>query len=282
MMVGQERDASDALHDFRSGTSDVDWCEHNYEVTKLVAEFYNTISNALFFIMPPLLIYLNWQYAKRVSIYTNLIWALLVIVGIGSVYFHATLSLVGQLLDEISIVWVIFGAIALLFPREHMPTIFRGSRDNFRKVILCTALVASFLAFLMPVLNAFILFSLGFPCAYILVKELKRCKCPRVYYLGCRCCLTWVVAVICWLSDKFFCRMWSSIAFPYLHCFWHIFIAISGCTSIVTLIYFNAVAEVPEQMPVLKYWPSNKWDNFGIPYIAFKALAPCRSTCKYL
>jgi hypothetical protein len=44
-------------------SSPVDWCEPNYVYSDNIAEFYNTISNGFFILLPPLLIYLHWPYA---------------------------------------------------------------------------------------------------------------------------------------------------------------------------------------------------------------------------
>ena len=46
------------------------------------------------------------QYQHIMEMPINIIWILLMIVGFGSIYFHATLSLAGQLVDEIAILWV--------------------------------------------------------------------------------------------------------------------------------------------------------------------------------
>ncbi|XP_013379174.1 alkaline ceramidase 2 [Lingula anatina] len=255
------------MHEFQRGSSDVDWCEANYDITSFIAEFFNTISNALFIVGPPLLIYLFRHYARLVTWEVNIVWGLLVIVGLGSAYFHATLSLVGQLLDEIAILWVLMAALGMWFPKRLLPLVFQHSRRNFKVALMCFTALSSGLACVMPEVNAFVLMLFGIPATMLLCTELWRTQCRRVRSLGIRCGVLWLLAVTCWINDRVFCDVWSSLHFPYLHCAWHILIFIASYTACVLFAYFDVVEEIPEQMPVLKYWPKNHWDFWGVPYI---------------
>lgn len=133
------------------------------------------ISNALFFIYPPILCLLSRQYANRMTSGVYVVWMLLVVVGIGSVYFHATLSLAGQLLDEIAIIWVVIAAAALWWPRDFIPWPFKNMNKNYFKNILASAgIKISFLAFVYPAINAFVLFIIAVPITSVLILRLKR------------------------------------------------------------------------------------------------------------
>jgi hypothetical protein len=83
----------------RFESSPVDWCESNYAVHGSIAEFWNSLSSipiALVAAVPdlvPLRLWLSDSNKVRV------ILLLLVLIGLGSTYFHATLSVWGQVAD---------------------------------------------------------------------------------------------------------------------------------------------------------------------------------------
>lgn len=52
----------------------------------------------------------------------------MIVVGLSSAYFHATLSLIGQLLDEVAILWVCCAAFSMFYPKKFYPRWLNGNR----------------------------------------------------------------------------------------------------------------------------------------------------------
>jgi len=85
-------------------------------------------SNFLFILLPPVLIMLFKEYGRFVTPGIHVIWVLLIVVGLSSMYFHATLSLIGQLLDELAILWVFMAAFSLFYPKRYYPKFVKNDR----------------------------------------------------------------------------------------------------------------------------------------------------------
>jgi alkaline ceramidase len=254
----------------KPGSSPVDWCESNYIITPQIAEFYNTFSNILFLVGPPVLIYLFKEYGKLVHPFIHVVWTLLIVVGLSSAYFHATLSLAGQLLDELTILWVFFSTFAVFVPKRYLPKIFKNRR-RFYVFMFFFTLASTFMSFYRPAANAFAMMFLTIPTVYLLCHELIQIKEQekKVYNLGFRTVAVLVIAVICWISDRMFCPFYSSIKFPYLHGFWHILIFLASYSICVLFAYIYVRDELPECAPKLTYWPLINFE-LGIPYISVK------------
>eukprot|EP00040_Diaphanoeca_grandis_P015272 m.77737 g.77737 ORF g.77737 m.77737 type:complete len:372 (+) comp25043_c0_seq1:424-1539(+) len=115
-----------------SGSSPIDWCEGNYEVNQNVAEFWNTLSS-----LPALIAAAKvWQvmvYGRfdQIRPSAHLIWISFFLIAIGSAYFHARLSLLGQITDEVPIVMVNVYAMVLLPSRKNIQDLLGNRAANF-------------------------------------------------------------------------------------------------------------------------------------------------------
>jgi len=280
---------------FDKGTSHVKWCEGKYEVTEYVAEFYNTFSNIPFFALPPLAAYLSWDYSIAIDAGINVVWGLLVIVGAGSGYFHATLSLSGQLIDEWAIIWVFMTGFALWTPADLYPTTWSrferwftcilglrpstsDRRTAFKLTVFAAAVLLTGLSLLYPVANAFMLFSFIMPALAILKYEYRyhdigACTDSRTQTVVrlAKTSLSWLIAaVVCWVNDRLFCQWWQSLPIPYpqLHAIWHVFILIAAYTMCIVASWAHAERMVPSSHPEIRYWP---FPACGIPFVHIKA-----------
>lgn len=131
--------------------------------------------------------YLFRDYAKIVNPGIHIVWSLLIFVGLSSAYFHATLSLMGQLLDELSILWVYTLTMMLFCPRKNLPKILQN-RLLFSALLLTLSISASILSVFRPYFNAFALMILILPTVHLLLCELERIKHKEsdVFSLGVR------------------------------------------------------------------------------------------------
>ncbi|RWS04275.1 Alkaline ceramidase-like protein [Dinothrombium tinctorium] len=232
---------------FEPGSAAVDWCEYNYKVSPHIAEFFNT------------------HIVKEIK---QCIWftsLLVAIVGISSVYFHATLSLVGQLLDEISILLAIVCGFGLLCPQKRIPNCFGNNRKKLLFALITACGLISTTCLIYPWINAFILMTLIVPIVFVLLEELKICSTPRINRLGGRGLMLLVTSVIVWIFDRLFCSCWIMLGIPYLHAFWHVLIAITTYYFIILFAFFRIKSEYNESCQV-KYWPSDHREIL-VPYL---------------
>uniref|UniRef100_A0A8C6RVJ8 Alkaline ceramidase n=1 Tax=Nannospalax galili TaxID=1026970 RepID=A0A8C6RVJ8_NANGA len=245
---------------FAYQSSEVDWCESNFQHSELVAEFYNTFSNVFFFIFGPLMMFLLHPYAQKRTWGIYVISVLFMVIGLFSMYFHMTLSFLGQLLDEISILWLLASGYSVWLPRCYFPNFLQGNRSHFTCLVFTATMISTFLTFLKPTINAYALNSIGIHILYIVTSN------QDLRHLIEISVVLWVSALTSWISDRALCSFWQRIHFFYLHSIWHVLISITFPYGIVTMALVDAKYEMPGQTLKVHYWPRDSW-LVGLPYV---------------
>mmetsp|Transcript_59363 Transcript_59363/g.109782 ORF Transcript_59363/g.109782 Transcript_59363/m.109782 type:complete len:256 (-) Transcript_59363:99-866(-) len=204
----------------------IDWCESNYAVVSWIAEFWNTFSSLA--ILIPAVLGLRIAKRRRYEAVVLLQFSLLIPVGIGTAWFHANLTYLGQMVDELAMLagganWVVGLLLAVYRSRgEAAPT----SR--------ITALVAVTAGFSMAhascgftvVFQVF--FTLFVVAGLFLLYELYW----NVFTLGAQRCLihmylgSLVGSTAVWQMDIHACAWLSSLPLgnPELHAWWHMIV----------------------------------------------------------
>lgn len=274
-------------------TSPHDWCERNYVHSDYVAEYYNTLSNLPFIAIAAFQLYLCQSYAKHVTKHIVSLWILMAFVGFGSAYYHATLSLAGQIIDELSIFYLIMGCTATIVPRWRysrpclLGYLFHGDAERWRTVFYTIMVIGTFLSWLAPALNAAILLTFSFPLTVHLVQDLNVTTSSTTWRLSSAMILWWILAVAIWIMDKYKCEelveMFGVNDFPYpeFHAWWHIGACVSAYSAIVLAQLSFAHAEAPELNAQIRYYPwslSSRYAHveFGIPFIKLELPATAK------
>jgi alkaline ceramidase len=193
-----------------------------------------------------------------------MLFTLLFIVGIGSVYFHGSLSIAGQVLDELPISLLCMFGCFMLRPKKKWHDSLRSFlfSDSF---FICAIIGSTLISILYPVLShVFVLswlpltigsFFQEFNAASEKGKNAARGLFGITIMFFC-------LAFGCWLLDRLACEQVQAIfGFnPQLHAFWHVFISFTFwgcvCTGIIIRCSGDGIQVTPK--------PS----GFVMPYIA--------------
>ncbi|XP_074893587.1 alkaline ceramidase 1 isoform X3 [Buteo buteo] len=198
---------------FSYQSAEVDWCEGNFERSAVIAEYYNTISNVSFFVLSPALLYLNRQYRQHRAVPMYVVSCLLFCVGIFSMYFHMTLSYVGQLLDELSILWTLAVAYSFWYPRVYFPRCIK-TRKHFFWLSGITTVISTLMSFIKPAFNAYVLNCIAFHLLYLTWRELKKHVLIAMSLLYC--CPLVIYFDVCYEMPSFKPKLeyWPSDSWP--------------------------------------------------------------------
>ena len=208
-------------------TSTIDWCEQNYAVTPYVAEFFNTVSSLAMVLAGVL-----GAGRRSTDGQVRIAFALLMLVGLGSIAFHATLRRQLQMLDELPMLYLVTWLVWLLVETGPRPRFGRWFPVALLVYLsFATAAVAlarggvQFLAFHVS-FGALELFCLG----RVTWLALQPANAPvrRRFLVGLG---AYVLGIGLWFADLVDCS-WLSVTLPrlgvpnpQLHAWWHVLVS---------------------------------------------------------
>ncbi|KAI8643799.1 alkaline phytoceramidase family protein [Parasitella parasitica] len=205
-------------------TSSVDWCEENYTHTHYIAEFWNTVSSLAMVALGFLGVALHH---KSLGWRLSASYLLIVVVGIGSVLFHATLQFEHQMWDEVPMVWCACQLLWVLLD-EHG---YQGIGYTTSISIYCA--FATYVTSVNKGTTQFFMFQSSFGLVmwtdlyfvYKLYKNVDNEQVIRLFHQGCKFLL---LALGVWLFDSNFCFVFDHVPNPQFHAWWHVLM----CTSL--------------------------------------------------
>ncbi|ORZ33668.1 ceramidase [Catenaria anguillulae PL171] len=229
---------------WRPVTSSVDWCESNYVVSYYVAEFANSISNVALFIGGLFLIWTTYRLKMEKRFYVADV--VMIVIGIGSFSFHATLRYGAQLLDELPMVYL--GLIGFYIAIENQP------KDRFR--FLPAALWIIGIVYSIAHWHYRFIGMFYAACGILLgpaffIPALYGLKCKVVRMAMLRTSLAFMFAITVWVLDRVFCA-W--IEHFYLHAWWHCGIALAGTLWISTMMFIRLHHVLKRPGIVIRYY----------------------------
>ncbi|CAL1530579.1 unnamed protein product [Lymnaea stagnalis] len=220
-------------------TSTLDWCEENYVVSYYIAEFWNTISNAVMIFAPLVMVFFGYmeKHEKR-FIYSFLA---LTVVGFGSWLFHMTLKYSMQLMDELPMIWGTSFLIYSLYmmdskPNEESPLL------QLILIVYCIIVTLVYILINIPIIHQ-VSYGLMVFCIVVLAsKMVLTMKCDKkLYMIGV---LTYALGFLLWNVDNMLCShlrsirehpvgQFSGMLFE-CHAWWHIF---AGMGTYIALLF---------------------------------------------
>lgn len=233
-------------------TATIDWCEPNYVLSYYIAEFWNTLSN-LAFIVPQLATYISLSKHKNFEFVFRSAYLGLILIGIGSICFHMTLTRSMQMFDETSMILVILHSFYLLCLIKY---------PNANKKYMATGLVCYGLAFFafyvflvdMPIFHHTVFALLVYSSAVICYKLKKTYEGDIKFWTTF---ITQHLAFGLWLIDKNYCEVLTSFRehnvpsflrpFFQFHAMWHLLMGLSSYIFLCAIVKMRAWTKYKEK-----------------------------------
>lgn len=193
------------------------------------------------------------------------VFAAVAVISLSSTYYHATLSLFGQLVDELSLVWATIAGWVVWLPGSSEE--FKATRRNhLRAGILCLGIIYTLILLTIPKFNAvFLMFSLSWIYAMVR-REMRLFPVPKASYLAKAALGIGLTGVGVWVYEQVNCSHLLHLGFPYFHSLWHV---LAG-TAIHFALLFCQFCDAHK----LQLQPEIRWAAGLYPYLFIQAHRP--------
>ncbi|KAK0066444.1 alkaline ceramidase 3 [Biomphalaria pfeifferi] len=247
-------------------TATVDWCEENYVVSSYIAEFWNTLSNAVIILAPLFMLIVGYQQnIERRFMYSFLA---VTVIGTGSWLFHMTLKYSMQLMDEVPMLW---GSTSFIYS-----SLMVKSKPNEDNVLVQLSLFSMclFVTLMYLFINApvFLQVAYGLLNTVVIFSMVKTCltmECDKRIFLGGVGC--YLIGFFFWNVDNIYChhlkylkdsQAASGMLFE-CHAWWHIFSGIGAYLGLLFSLHTRYVylQRKPRVKLLFGFWPYIVIDN---------------------
>lgn len=242
--------------------AEFNWCEPDYLMVDWMAEPVNTISNVATILSSAVFLYLHeatWDNA--------IIAGLQVAIGIGSVFFHASLRYPMQLADELPMLWYSLMCAASYLRRLHgvqLTWLFALYGAVVASAILLTEQRTSMHEVWRGIMSAsfalcMVVVGWGSSAIVTRIKQEVIGKRRHIATTAARVHLAgyvlFVASLLCWLFDNYFCpalhHLPGGLPYPHLHMWWHI---LTAAALYVVLIIFHLDDRRSSEKLSVRFW----------------------------
>ncbi|MBN1204444.1 MAG: ceramidase [Myxococcaceae bacterium] len=251
-------------------TSSVDWCETNYEHLHYICELFNTLSSLAMVVAGLLGIVLHRRVLERRFL---LAFALLSVVGLGSIAFHATLRFELQMLDELPMIYLATLMVYTLVENRPEPRFGRW----LPLALLGYAVLATYLSAFTRGRLQFYLFQVSFAAlelfalarVYLIHRRGQDAMARRVFRLGMG---AYALAIALWMSDNHFCATLNEalpvhgLPNPQLHAWWHLLVSCGFYALLMVIAH--------DRLKTLGQAPRLQVTAGGVPFVRSTAVQP--------
>jgi len=224
----------DTIDYWGTPTASVDWCEKNYVVCNYIAEFWNTMTSMVIALLGLVGCYLTRR--EKMEQRFTVLYAIITVVGLGSVAFHGTLLIEHQLLDELPMLWGMLGWVYIINTMLSPKSISLPKDRLLAKRLLVFGLGWTLCApwvHRIPIIFQALFVGLVLYCVYNLHRFYRQCENKTARQLYVVYNFSVIVGALIWLADNEACNVLHEVLGGFwwhkyvgsLHGYWHLLMA---------------------------------------------------------